>query len=137
MINKKMAKLPTLTLLAALSAGCTNVEQVPVSDHLSAEAAHGSIDISAYIGYPRNCDELDAKFREQALFFINDTGATVEGDTLTLSDEKTLVSMIKSDVVDGVREITLEFSRVNPEEPIPEGAFVGKLILTCIAEESK
>ena len=132
-----MSKLPTLTLLAALSAGCTNVEQVPVSDHLSAEAAHGSIDISAYVGHPRNCDDLDAKFREQALAFINDTDATVEGDTLTLADEKTLVSMIKSDVVDGVREITLEFSRVNPEEPIPEGAFVGKLVLTCIAEESK
>ncbi len=132
-----MLKFRTLALIATLATGCTNIEKVPVSDHLSAEAAHGSIDISAYVGHPRNCDELDAKFREQALAFINDTDATVEGDTLTLSDEKTLVSMIKSDVVDGVREITLEFSRVNPEEPIPEGAFVGKLILTCIAEESK
>jgi len=132
-----MLKFRTLALIATLATGCTNIEKVPVSDHLSAEAAHGSIDISAYVGHPRNCDELDAKFREQALAFINDTDATVEGDTLTLADEKTLVSMIKSDVVDGVREITLEFSRVNPEEPIPEGAFVGKLVLTCIAEESK
>jgi len=132
-----MLKFRTLALIATLATGCTNIEKVPVSDHLSAEAAHGSIDISAYVGHPRNCDNLDAKFREQALAFINDTDATVEGDTLTLSDEKTLVSMIKSDVVDGVREITLEFSRVNPEDPIPEGAFVGKLVLTCIAEESK
>ena len=132
-----MLKFRTLALIATLATGCTNIEKVPVSDHLSAEAAHGSIDISAYVGHPRNCDDLDAKFREQALAFINDTDATVEGDTLTLADEKTLVSMIKSDVVDGVREITLEFSRVNPEEPIPEGAFVGKLVLTCIAEESK
>ena len=126
-------KIPTLSLLSIMATGCVDVEvdKVPASNQISAQAARAVIDTSAFVGYPRACQDLEDKLAEQALFFVENTDS-VSNDTAILSDNITTVTLIKSDINNGVRDLIVEF---NAEE-FPEGAFVGKIVLSCNEEES-
>ena len=127
-----MPKLRTLALLATLTTtACTNIDKVPASNQISAQAARAVINTSASIGSPRACEDLENELAEQALFFVENPDS-ISNNTAILSDNITTVTLIKSDINNGVRDLIVEF---NAEE-FPEGAFVGKIVLSCNEEES-
>jgi hypothetical protein len=131
-----MSKIGTMFLLAAITSGCPNIEAVPISGHESAAIARSAVDTSAYLGEKTTCDELSAALREQVLVIINSSELeiTLEEETLELNGENIIIRMIEGEVINNRKDITIIFDKLRESEPIPEGAFLGTIKLTCNKE---
>ena len=128
-----MSKIGTLLVLTGLCSACPNLEPVPISGHESAEIARSAINTSAFLTESRTCEQLAQSLRELALLIINSSEIeiTLEEESLELDGENILITLIQSEVVNNVKEITIIFDKIDPNKEVPEGAFIGTIMLEC------
>ena len=128
-----MSKIGKFLVLTGLCTACPEIEPVPISGNESAEIARSAINTSAFLKESRTCEQLSDALREQALLIINSSelDITLDNETLKINEENIAINLIQGEVVNNMKDITIVFDKIDPEKSVPDGAFLGTIILEC------